>query len=305
MELKLVTYVVPDGAHRAGIAAGGTIVDLAEGAAALGSDLPTSVVALLQMGDDGLAVARRVATASAAGELPGKPEGEVRLTAAIPNPPAIYLLAGNYQAHIVEGGEAPVDKTRITPRPFLKPGTAVVGTGDPILVPPDSDTLDYEIEIAAVVGSRTRHVTVAQAESHVAGYVVFNDVSARSLKIDEGRIEREGDGLFDWLLGKWCDSFAAIGPYLVTRDEAGDPNRLEMALRVNGELRQHSSAGEMIFTIPEALAFLSRFVTLEPGTLLCMGTPGGVGDTTKTYLKPGDVVSARIERLGELVNTVE
>jgi 2-keto-4-pentenoate hydratase/2-oxohepta-3-ene-1,7-dioic acid hydratase in catechol pathway len=303
--LKLVTYLTPNGTHRTGIAANGVIVDLADSAAALGLDLPTSIVSLLRLGEAGLASARRVAAAAAEGRIPGTPEGEVRLTAAVPDPPAIYLLAGNYQAHIVEGGEAPVDKTRITPRPFMKPGTAVVGTGDPILVPPDSDTLDYEIEIAAVVGTQTRHVPVDEAESHVAGYLVFNDVSARSLKIDQNRTPREGDALFDWLLGKWCDSFAAIGPYLVTRDEAGDPNRLEMALHVNGELRQHSSAGEMIFTIPEALAFLSRFVTLEPGTLLCMGTPGGVGDASQTYLKPGDVVSAKIEGLGELVNVVE
>ncbi|MEA2531445.1 MAG: hypothetical protein QOG89_3089 [Thermomicrobiales bacterium] len=303
--LKLVTYVTPDGTHRGGVAIDGAVVDLAEGAAALGCTIPSSVVSLLQAGEAGLAVASRVAAEGAAGRLPARPESEVRLTAAVPDPPAIYLLAGNYQAHIVEGGQAPVDKARITPRPFLKPGTSVVGTGDPILVPPDSDTLDYEIEIAAVIGTRARHVSVADAESHVAGYVVFNDVSARSLKIDQNRVAREGDGLFDWLLGKWCDSFAAIGPYLVTRDEAGDPGRLEMALRVNGELRQHSSAGEMIFTIPEALAFLSRFVTLEPGTLLCMGTPGGVGDTTQTYLKPGDVVAAEIEVLGQLVNVVK
>ncbi|MEZ4498957.1 MAG: fumarylacetoacetate hydrolase family protein [Thermomicrobiales bacterium] len=159
----------------------------------------------------------------------------------------------------------------MNPRPFIKPATAIIGTNDPILIPPDSDTLDYEIEIAAVIGKPDRHIAVDQADDHVAGYVVFNDVSARSLKIAEGRTTRAGDDFFDWLLGKWCDSFAAIGPYLVTRDEAGDPNALEMALRVNGELRQHSDAGEMIFSIAESIAFLSRFVTLRAGDLLCMG----------------------------------
>lgn len=302
--MKLSTYVTPDGTRRAGIAVDGGVVDLAHGADALGCRIPADVVSLLRAGETGMAVARRVAAEGAAGRLPVWPEGEVRLTAAVPDPPAMYLLAGNYQAHIVEGGAAPVDKNRITPRPFIKPVTAVVGTGDPLLIPADSDTLDYEIEIAAVIGTRAHRVTGDQAEEHVVGYVVFNDVSARSLKIAEGRVARDGDEWFDWLLGKWCDSFAAIGPYLVTREEAGDPGRLEMALRVNGELRQHSSAGEMIFTIPEALAFLSRFVTLEPGTLLCMGTPGGVGDATQTYLKPGDVVEAEIEGLGQLVNVV-
>jgi len=147
-------------------------------------------------------------------------------------------------------------------------------------------------------------VDVSAAGEHIAGYTVFNDVSARSLKIDQGRTERPGDDFFDWLLGKWCDSFAAIGPYLVTKDETGDPSTLEMALSVNGELRQHSDAGEMIFSIPETIAFLTRFVTLRPGDLICMGTPGGVGDTTATYLKPGDNVVAKIDKLGTLENVV-
>jgi 2-keto-4-pentenoate hydratase/2-oxohepta-3-ene-1,7-dioic acid hydratase in catechol pathway len=301
----LVTYLAPDGSRRGGVAVGDAIFDLAGGAATVGARLPTDVVSLLRLGEVGLAAAERVAADGAAGKLPGWRADEVRLTAAVPDPPTIYLLAGNYQSHITESGAPPVDKRRITPRPFIKPGTAAIGTGDPIVIPPDSDTLDYEIEIAAVIGKPGRHIPVARAEEHVAGYVVFNDVSARSLKIAEGRSEREGDWFFDWLLGKWCDSFAVVGPYLVTRDEAGDPRRLEMALRVNGELRQHSSAGEMIFTIPEAIAFLSRFVTLRPGDLLSMGTPGGVGDATETYLKPGDVVEAEIERLGRLVNTVQ
>jgi 2-keto-4-pentenoate hydratase/2-oxohepta-3-ene-1,7-dioic acid hydratase in catechol pathway len=303
--LKFVTYVTPDGANRIGVVTDNSIVDLAEGAAALGESLPNDIVAILNGGDESLAIAQRVAEAGATGKVARIPESEVKLTAALTNPPAIYLLAGNYQSHIMEGGEAAVDKARINPRPFLKPITAVVGPNDAVLVPPDSDTLDYEIEIAAVIGKKARQVSVEDAESYVAGYVVFNDISARSLKIADGRNERAGDSFFDWLLGKWCDSFAAIGPYLVTRDEAGDPGSLEMALRVNGELRQHSSAGEMIFSIPESIAFLSRFVTLLPGMMLCMGTPGGVGATTETYLKPGDVVTAEIEKLGTLTNTVK
>jgi 2-keto-4-pentenoate hydratase/2-oxohepta-3-ene-1,7-dioic acid hydratase in catechol pathway len=284
--VKLVTYLTPTGERRAGVVAGDGIADLAAGAAALGATVPSEVVGLLRLGEPGLAVAARVQAEAEAGRLAAWPVGEVTLMAAVPNPPKLLLLAGNYQSHITEGGDAPVDKNRITPRPFIKPGTAVIGTNEPIVIPPDSDTLDYEIEIAAVIGRRGRHIPVAQAGEYVAGYTVFNDVSARSLKIAEGRTEREGDWFFDWLLGKWCDGFAVVGPYLVTRDEAGDPTDLEMALKVNGELRQHSAAGEMIFSIPEAVAFLSRFVTLRPGDLICMGTPGGVGATTQTYLQP-------------------
>ncbi len=302
--MKLVTYRQQDEA-RAGIVVDGGVVDLVDGATALGLYAPESVVGLLTEGPDGLVVAQQVAQAATDGTLPVTPEAEVQLLAAVPDPPTLYLLAANYQSHITEGGGAPVDKAKITPRPFIKPGTSVIGDGDPILIPADSDTLDYEIEIAAVIGTGGKHIAEADAAKHIAGYVVFNDISARSLKIAEGRAERNGDWFFDWLLGKWCDSFAVVGPYLVTADDIGDPRDLEMSLLVNGELRQHSAAGEMIFTVPEAIAFLSRFVTLRPGDLICMGTPGGVGATTETYLKPGDVVEARIERLGTMTNVVE
>jgi 2-keto-4-pentenoate hydratase/2-oxohepta-3-ene-1,7-dioic acid hydratase in catechol pathway len=302
--MKFVTYSAPGGVPRTGISKDGRIFDLAAGAAALGYDIPADIVSLLRAGEPGLAIARAVEAAGVAGGIPSWAEADVRLGPAIPAPPAIFLLAANYQSHIVEGGGEPFDKSVVTPLPFMKPATAVIGTGDEIRIPGISDTVDYEIEIAAVIGKRGREIPVEDAETHVAGYMIFNDISARDLKTAAGRKNRPGDPFFDWLLGKWCDSFAAIGPYLVTRDEAGDPNALEMSLRVNGELRQHSSAGEMIFTIPEAIAFLSQFVTLEPGTLLCMGTPGGVGATTSTYLQAGDLVEGEIERLGRLVNRV-
>jgi 2-keto-4-pentenoate hydratase/2-oxohepta-3-ene-1,7-dioic acid hydratase in catechol pathway len=304
--VRFVTYQTTEaGVGRAGVMVDGRIADLANGAEVIGETLPDSVVGLLELGQSGLDAARRVAAAAAEGKVETVAESEVTLLAAVPNPPTVFLLAGNYQSHIVEGGAPPVEKEFITPRPFIKPGTAVIGDGDPIVIPPDSDTLDYEIEIAAVIGKGGRMIPEEKVGEHVVGHLVFNDISARSLKIAEGRKERAGDSFFDWLLGKWCDGFAVVGPYLVTADETGDPTNLEMSLRVNGELRQHSSAGEMIFSIPEAVAFLSRFVTLRPGDLLCMGTPGGVGATTETYLQPGDLVEAEIDQLGKLTNKVE
>ena len=183
--------------------------------------------------------------------------------------------------------------------------TSVIGDGDPIQIPAVSDTVDYELEIAAVIGKRCKNVPVESAYDVVAGYVVFNDISARELTTVSHRKPRDGDGFFDWLIGKWCDSFAAIGPQLITRDEIPEPTDLEMSLTVNGEVKQHSSAGEMIFTVPEAIAYLSQFVTIEPGSLICMGTPGGVGHTTNTFLQPGDVVVAEIEKLGRLENVVQ
>lgn len=303
--MKFVSYSKDGGEIRAGLSIDGKIVDLADGAKQIGATLPSNVVEILALGETGMTIAGDVADAAATGNIATTPESDVTLEAAIQTPPTIFLLAGNYQSHLIEGGGSAVEKDKVNPRPFIKPTTAIIGTGDPIVIPPDSDTLDYEIEIAAVIGKEGRAISVADANDYVAGYTVFNDVSARSLKIAEGRTERNGDGFFDWLLGKWCDSFAAIGPYLVTKDEAGDPNELEMALTVNGELRQHSDAGEMIFTIPESIAFLSRFVTLRPGDLLCMGTPGGVGATTETYLKAGDTVVAKIDKLGTLENKVK
>jgi len=302
--MKFVSFSKNGGEIRAGLSVDGKVVDLAEGAVAIGASLPSNVVDILALGEAGMTIAGDVADAAANGTLPVTDEGDVTLGAAVQTPPTIFLLAGNYQSHLIEGGGTAVDKDMVNPRPFIKPTTSIIGTNDPILIPPDSDTLDYEIEIAAVIGKTGRHIAEADANDYVAGYTVFNDVSARSLKIEQGRAERPGDGFFDWLLGKWCDSFAAIGPYLVTKDEAGDPSTLEMALTVNGELRQHSDAGEMIFSIPESIAFLSRFVTLRPGDLLCMGTPGGVGATTETYLKDGDHVVAKIDKLGTLENPV-
>ena len=292
--MKLVTYTT-GGSTQAGIVIGEQVHPLS------GFGLPGSLVEFLKLGSDGMTKLAEAAK-SAGG---GTPIGEVELEAAVPDPSAIFLLAGNYQSHIVDDSKmAPVNKAEITPRIFIKPINSVIGTGDAIEVPVVSDTVDYELEIAAVIGKPAKSVSAADAGEYIAGYVVFNDVSARQLNTVGHRKGRDGDVYFDWLIGKWCDSFAAVGPWLITSDEIPDPTDLEMSLTVNGELRQHSSAGEMIFTVPEAIEYLSRFVTIEPGALICMGTPGGVGYATNTWLNPGDVVVAEIEKLGRLENPV-
>lgn len=301
--MRLVSYRGNDGTLRAGLVDGEAVVDVEEAAAQLGLTLGSDLGAILAREEEGKATLARI-EAEAATAPERLPLAEVALGPVLPRPPKILLLAGNYQSHITEGGAAAVDKASITPRFFIKPGTAVIGTGEAIRVPPVSETIDYEIEIAAVIGTRGRDIPVEQADDYVFGYLVFNDISARRLNNVGHRKQRAGDEWFDWLVGKWCDTFAVIGPYLVSRDEIADVTALEMALRVNGELRQHSSAGEMIFSVPEAIAWISGFLTLDPGDLICMGTPGGVGATTETYLKPGDVVEAEIERLGKLVNEV-
>lgn len=300
--MKLTSYRAAEGALRAGLVVDDAVIDLERAGRQLGEDLSSDLLAILAREQVGMAALGRVA--AAADRLEAIPLAEIALGPVLPRPPKILLLAGNYQSHITEGGAPPVNKAEITPRYFLKPGTAVIGTGEAIRTPPISAAIDYEVEVAAVIGRGGRDIAEADALAHVAGYVLFNDISARRLTVVDNRKHRNGDEFFDWLAGKWCDTFAVIGPYLVTADEVPDVGALELALRVNGELRQHSSAGEMIFTVPEAIAFLSRFVTLRPGDLICMGTPGGVGATTATYLKPGDTVVGAIERLGTITNVV-
>lgn len=299
--MRFVSVRAEDGALHPGIVTAQGVVLLSDLAIDLDIAAPSSLVKLLAQEAATTGTLGRIQEAAeAARPLPGTPT----LGPAIANPPKLLCLAGNYQSHLTEAGGPGVNKAEVTPRFFIKPNTAIIGTGDPIRIPAVSETVDYEIEIAAVIGTGGKDIPLDEAESHVAGYVVFNDISARHLKGLEHRKTRHMDDFFDWLVGKWCDSFAVVGPYLVTRDEIPDPTHLEMSLTVNGDLRQHSSAGEMIFTVPEAIAWISRFLTLEPGDLICMGTPGGVGETTQTYLKPGDKVVGAIEQLGEIVNAI-
>ena len=232
------------------------------------------------------------------------PLSQARLAAPIPRPGKLLALAGNFQDHIVEGGGQRVDKTSITPRVFMKPSTTIIGAGDPIRLPRVSDTVDYELEMAIVIGKLARHVPVAQALDYVAGYVIVNDISSRSLNIGTHREARPMDDFFDWLNGKWQDSFAPMGPYILTADQVADPDDLWMKLWVNGQLRQNSNTRHMIFNTAELVSFASDLMTLEPGDVIATGTPSGVGATTSTYLKAGDVVRCEIQGLGTLENPV-
>lgn len=228
----------------------------------------------------------------------------VKLLAPIPRPGNFLALAGNYQAHIEEGGGKRVDKTRITPRVFMKPSSCVIGHWDAIQLPRVSDTVDWELELAIVIGKRAKHVSVESALDYVAGYTIVNDISSRSLNIGANRDERPMDDFFDWLNGKWQDTYGPMGPYILTADEVADPDNLWLKLWVNGQLRQNSNTGNMIFNTREIVAFASDLMTLEPGDVIATGTPDGVGAASNTYLKAGDVVRCEIEGLGVLENPV-
>jgi 2-keto-4-pentenoate hydratase/2-oxohepta-3-ene-1,7-dioic acid hydratase in catechol pathway len=183
-----------------------------------------------------------------------------------------------------------------SPVTFSKYVTSVVGPGTPIRLPAVSSQVDYEAELAVVIGRRAKHVSVEAAWDHVLGYTNLNDVSARDLQFADGQ----------WQRGKSCDTFAPMGPAIVTRDGLADPHKLRIQLRVNGTTLQDSSTEQLIFGIDHVVSFLSQTITLEPGDVIATGTPPGVGFARKPpiFLKPGDVVEVEVEGLGVLSNPV-
>jgi 2-keto-4-pentenoate hydratase/2-oxohepta-3-ene-1,7-dioic acid hydratase in catechol pathway len=302
--MKLVTYVALSDEPSLGMLHAGRVYDVAGLGASLGLFLPSSMINFLEMGEEGRTALNQLLEYVSVGIAPAWPLEQVRLLAPVPKPGKILAVAGNFQAHITEGGGAAVDKSRITPRFFLKPGNSTIGPDQPILRPALSPAVDYELELGVVIGRPARYVPAERALDYVAGYTIFNDVSARKLTLADTRDPRPWDEFFDWLNGKWFDTFAAMGPYLALTDEIRDPQRLHMRLWVNDELRQDGSTAQMIFSVAELVAFISQFTTLEPGDVIATGTPSGVGDTSGRYLQAGDVIVGAIEGLGELRNPV-
>lgn len=301
--MRFVAFQAADGVDRLGVLAAGddgAVIDLRS----IDPTLPSDLVALLREGPGALARVRALVETAGAG-APTLPVADVRLRAPIACPPKILAAAGNYQEHLVEGGAPRVDPERVVPKLFLKPASTILGPGEPFRLAPISRTIDWELELAAVIGSSCRDVAVEDALGAVAGYAIVNDISARSM--DWGLADRQPsdwNGFFDWLNGKWLDGSAPLGPWFVTADEVPDPQALAMELRLNGEVRQSADTSQMIFGVAQLVAFASRFLTLEPGDIIATGTPAGVGATTGTYLAPGDVMEATIAGLGTLVTPV-
>ena len=273
----------------------------------------TDMISLLQAGPKGLSAARNAAAAvvQRLGDEPradGRmthPLKSVRLRAPVPYPGAIYCLAGNYQDHIEEGGKKMAVQDTETPRVFMKPpATTVIGPGDRILIPPVARAIDWEGELAVVMGRKTKGVTADRALRYVAGYTVMNDVSERRLLIKKRTKARPRDLWFDWLNGKWLDTSAPQGPWLVTRDEIPDPQVLEISTYINGVRRQHNNTAQMLCPVSQIIEYISAFLTLHPGDLISTGTVSGVGATTGDFLKPGDRVEIGISHIGVLYNRV-
>ena len=210
----------------------------------------------------------------------------------VPPPEKIICIGLNYRDHAIETG-SPIPSEPIV---FSKFNTALVGHGHSIDLPPNSSKVDYEAELVVVIGKRAKHVSVAEALDHVFGYSCGHDVSARDWQ--KGRPGGQ------WLLGKTFDTFAPLGPCVVTRDELPDPSNLRVQLELNGQIVQDSTTAQLIFDIPTIISHLSTIVTLMPGDLIYTGTPPGVGDAKDppVYLQPGDCCSVIIESIGTLTN---
>jgi 2-keto-4-pentenoate hydratase/2-oxohepta-3-ene-1,7-dioic acid hydratase in catechol pathway len=188
------------------------------------------------------------------------------------------------------------------PRPFLKPATTIIGPDDEIPWPAYSQQIDYEIELAVVIGKTAKSIDSEAALGYVAGYTIANDVSARSVTFKKARSERPWDEFYDWLAGKWADGFCPMGPYLLTTDEVGDAQNLDMELTVNGKTRQKANTAQMIYPVSDVVSFLSHIMTLEPGDCILTGTPSGVAVATGNFLQPGDIIECKIDKLGTLTN---
>jgi 2-keto-4-pentenoate hydratase/2-oxohepta-3-ene-1,7-dioic acid hydratase in catechol pathway len=282
--MKLVSYE-RQGKIRVAAARDGRYVDLNQA----DSSLPASMKELLALGPDGV---RQAEAAVLHGE-PFDPQS-VRTLAPVPDPQKIICVGLNYADHAKETGATVGDEPVI----FNKFPTALRADGEPIALPKASSQVDYEAELVVVIGRAAKHVSREESLSYVGGYAVGHDVSARDWQ--KGKPGKQ------WLLGKSFDSFAPCGPFLVTPDEVGDAGKLDIRLRLNGQVMQDSNTRQLIFPIDFLVAYLSSAVTLLPGDLIYTGTPPGVGMARepRVFLQPGDTVEVEIEKLGVLRNPV-
>jgi 2-keto-4-pentenoate hydratase/2-oxohepta-3-ene-1,7-dioic acid hydratase in catechol pathway len=242
---------------------------------------------------DALAVITAGLTAPEPGSTyPAYPRSEVRLHAPLLNPPRIFLIGLNYRDHALESGlEIPT-----TPVAFIKLPTAIIGPGEPIVLPVNSTQPDYEAEFAFVIGKGGYRIAAEEALGHVYGYTILNDVSARDVQYASSQ----------WTLAKSFPTFCPLGPAIVTADEIPDPHSLSISLTIDGVIHQSSNTRELIFRVPKLIEHLSSITPLLPGDIVSTGTPSGVGlgRNPKRWLKPGETVTVTVEGLGSLTNPV-
>ena len=281
--MRLVTFESNGQARPGLITAPGSVLDLSS----LGFG---SLLQLIEAGPEALSKLKSLPSDVAFGAQ-HSPDS-VKLLAPIPKPRKLICVGLNYRDHAAETG-AEIPKV---PTIFNKFATAVIGPGDNIVLPKVSKAPDYEAEFAFVIGRGGRHIAGENWRDHVLGYTIVNDVTGR----DYQRATSQ------WLMGKTFDTFAPMGPWIVTADEIPDPHDLDISIDVSGEILQDSNTRELIFKVPDLIAHLSSVFTLEPGDIVSTGTPAGVGFVRKPprYLRPGDVVTVIVQNIGELRNPV-
>lgn len=255
------------------------------------SRLPSSVKEILALGAKGQADAQAAIEKGTTTHDPAT----ARLLAPIPDPQKIICIGLNYRDHAEETG-APIPSEPVL---FSKYPSALIGHGEPIVLPAVSNEVDFEAELVVVIGRRGRSIASDKAMEHVGGYAVGHDVSARDWQLQKPAKQ--------WMAGKTFDTFAPVGPELVTADEVADPHKLGIRLRLNGQTMQDSNTEQLIFRIEQVVSYLSTIMTLEPGDLIFTGTPPGVGMARKppVWLQPGDEVEVEIDGLGILRNPVQ
>jgi len=279
--MRLVTFVAGNKAARPGLVVDGGVVDL--GAVGF-KDAIAFMSAPVSVQADVAGAAARSGTRIAL--------EEVRLLAPVPNPPRIFGIGVNYAEHAAESGS----KTRDVPTVFIVLSSAVVGPGADVVLPPNSSMVDYEAELAVVIGKAGHRIAASEWEEHVFGYTMMNDVSARDVQ----------RATTQWSLGKSFPTFAPMGPWVVSKDEIADPHRLGISLTIGGERLQDSNTSQMIYRIPALIEYLSGIVALQVGDVISTGTPAGVGmgRTPQRWLKAGEEMVIAIEGIGELRNPV-
>jgi 2-keto-4-pentenoate hydratase/2-oxohepta-3-ene-1,7-dioic acid hydratase in catechol pathway len=289
--MRILTYKT-DGGLALGIKTDQGIIDVAAAAAALDcSDVPATPAAFYAQGVDAMPAMTVLAAKAAADDAPWLlDEATLQLGPCVANPEKILCVGLNYRRHAEESGSAVPE----APVLFSKFNNALAANGEDVPLPGAAQKYDYEVELAVVVGKTAVNVSEDSALDYVLGYTNANDLSARDLQMRSSQ----------WLLGKTLDKFCPIGPYLVTADEVGDPQQLSTKSWLNGELRQNSNTADMIFSIAEVIAYVSRYFTLKPGDVILTGTPEGVilGMQEKVWMKPGDVVSVEVGDFGKLTN---
>lgn len=282
------------GRQSLGLLVGDTVVNLAESASATGytgaafSDMHS----LLNAGGAALEIARELASGFAAAHVEGIPVEDVRVLAPVPHPSKVIAIGLNYKDHANEAGF----KLPQEPLLFAKFPSSLCGPYDDIVLPQDDPQADFEVELAVVIGKKAKRIAAADAERYIAGYMVLNDVSARRFQFGDKQ----------WTRGKSCDTFCPVGPWLTTADEIPDPHLLRVVTRLNGEVLQDSNTANLIFRVPELIAYITRSITLFPGDIIATGTPPGVGvfRDPQRFLQPGDVLETEVEMLGTMRNPV-